>query len=143
MSATGLETLDHSVQLAHEWINELDSELGWGNRHRAWRLLRAVLQAMRDCLPLGESAHLSAQLPMIIRGAYFEHWRPTGEHAPHRDIERFFAAVDAQFPQDPLEETDDAISAVFGVLENHISGGEIRHVIGCLPGELRELWPAA
>lgn len=76
MNAAGLQMLDHSVQITHEWINELDEALGWGNKHRSFRLLRAVLQTLRDCLPLTEMAHFSAQLPLVLRGVYFEHWHP-------------------------------------------------------------------
>ena len=35
----------------------------------AFRALRAVLQTLRDWIPLGELADLSAQLPMLVRGA--------------------------------------------------------------------------
>jgi uncharacterized protein (DUF2267 family) len=138
MSAVGLESLDHSVQLAREWIGELDDALGWNNRHRSYRLLRAVLQVLRDCLPLAEAAHLSAQLPLVLRGVFFEHWRP--EQARHWDIDRFFAAIDASFPQDPLDDADRSVSAVFGLIRDHVSVGEVDHVKSCLPREIRELW---
>ena len=29
MSAVGLESIDHTVQLTHIWINDLDARLGW------------------------------------------------------------------------------------------------------------------
>ena len=76
MKSERVESLDHSLQITHESINELDNALGWGNKHRSYRLLGAVLQTLRDCLPLAEAAHLSAQLPLVFRGVYFEHWRP-------------------------------------------------------------------
>jgi uncharacterized protein (DUF2267 family) len=141
MSTAGLETLDHSVQLAHEWINELDATLAWGNKHRSWQLLRAVLQTLRDCLPVAEGAHFASQLPLILRGVYYEHWRPAGQAARGWDRDRFFARVQEQFSRDPIEDVGDAIEAVFDLLECHISEGEIAHVIGCLPNELRTLWP--
>ena len=31
MSAQGLEGLEHTVQLTHIWINELDARLQWSN----------------------------------------------------------------------------------------------------------------
>ena len=56
MSAVGLESIDHTVQLTHIWINDLDARLGWENKHRSYRLLRTVLQAVRDWLPVNEAA---------------------------------------------------------------------------------------
>ena len=40
MSAVGLESIEHTVQLTHAWINDLDTRLGWDNKHRSYRLLR-------------------------------------------------------------------------------------------------------
>lgn len=141
MSGTSTKGLDHSIQLAHEWINELDEALGWGDKHRSYRLLSAVLQTLRDCLPVVGIAHLSAQLPLVLRGVYFEHWRPAAEHPRHWDLDRFFAAINAFFAQDPIEDLADAVSEVLGVLENRISEGEIEKVLGYLPAEVRALWP--
>ena len=69
MSTVGLESLDHTVELTHIWINELDDRLGWNNKRRSYRLLKAVLQVLRDWLQLGEAADLAAQLPTLLRGA--------------------------------------------------------------------------
>ena len=62
MSSVGLESIDHTVQLTHIWINELDARLGWGNKHRSYRLLRTVLQAVRDWLPVNDAAISFGQL---------------------------------------------------------------------------------
>jgi hypothetical protein len=59
MSA-GLESLDHTVQLTHIWINDLDDRLGWNNKPRSYRLLKAVLHALRDRLQLDEAADFAA-----------------------------------------------------------------------------------
>lgn len=141
MNNAGLDSLDRSVQLAHEWIDELDDALGWNNRPRAFRLLRAVLEVLRDCLPLAEVAHFSAQLPVVVRGAFFEHWKPEGAKPRHWDLDRFFMAVDSFFPHDPLDETAAAVTTVFGLIANHVSIGEIDHVRNCLPKDIRDLWP--
>ena len=68
MSAVGLESIDHTVQLTHIWINDLDARLGWENKHRSYRLLRSVLQTLRDWLRIEETAGLGAQLPELLRG---------------------------------------------------------------------------
>ena len=41
----------------------LDAQLGWENKHRSYRLLRTVLQAMRDWLTVDDAAGFGAQLP--------------------------------------------------------------------------------
>lgn len=57
----GLEMLDHTVQTTQEWIKNLNQDLGWGNKPRTFRSMRAVLLALRDCLPAAEAADLAAQ----------------------------------------------------------------------------------
>ena len=76
MSTVKLKALDHTLQITHVWINDLDKRLGWENKARAYRLLKAVLHALRDWLRIDESAHFAAQLPELLRGVYYEQWRP-------------------------------------------------------------------
>lgn len=38
--------------------------------------LRSVLHTLRDRLTVEEAADLSAQLPLMIRGIYFDAWTP-------------------------------------------------------------------
>lgn len=143
MSSDGLQMLDHTVQLTHEWINELDGELGWNNRHRSFRLLRAVLHALRDCLPPAEVADLAAQLPTLLRGVFYEHWRPAQPDSGRWTLERFLERLNASFRNDPVEEDmADAAQVVFALLARRISAGEIGDVLQTLPTEIRQLWLA-
>ena len=63
MSAVGLESIEHTVQLTHKWINDLDARLGWGDKHRSFRLLRTVLQALGDWLSVNAAAGFGSQPP--------------------------------------------------------------------------------
>jgi uncharacterized protein (DUF2267 family) len=141
MATHGLEMLDHTVQLTHEWIDELDDELGWDDQHRTFRLLRAVLQTLRDCLPVNESADFAAQLPMLLRGVYYEHWQPGRAKIHHWTLDDFLQRLHGFFPDDPIEDMADATSAVFAFLTEKVSGGEINDVVACLPKQVQELWP--
>ena len=141
MSAVGLESIDRTVQLTHVWINELDAALGWDNRHRSYRLLRTVLQTLRDWLPANEAADLAAQLPELLRGVYYEHWRPATTPVKQRSKDDFMARIDRAFKDDPIIFTPEALSTAFAVLSNKISAGEIDDVRHALPADLRALWP--
>jgi uncharacterized protein (DUF2267 family) len=142
MSSVGLESLEHTVQLTHIWINELDDRLGWNNKPRSYRLLKTVLHALRDRLQLNEAADLAAQLPTLLRGAYYEQWRPAIPSVKRRTKADFLAEVGESFKSDPLAQPTQAVMAVFELLSKKISAGEIEDVRRALPEELRNLWPA-
>ena len=141
MSAQGLEGLDHTVQLTHLWINELDDRLQWRDKPRSYRLLKAVLHALRDSLRVEEAADLGAQLPGLLRGAYYEQWRPATTPVRSRSIEDFLTRVNASFRRDPLEDPSQAVMAVFQLLSKKITEGEIEDVRRCLPEPVRTIWP--
>jgi uncharacterized protein (DUF2267 family) len=141
MSAVGLEGIDHTVQLTHIWINDLDARLGWENKHRSYRLLRIVLQTLRDWLMVEEAAGFGAQLPELLRGVYYEHWRPATTPVKKRSKADLIARIDDAFKADPLIFTPDAISAVFALLSDKITAGEIQQVHHALPADIRALWP--
>lgn len=139
MTAHGLEMVDHTVQETYLWINELDRSLGWNNRHRSFRLLRAVLHTLRDCLPVVENAQLSAQFPTLLRGVYFEQWRPA--HLEQRwTAEHFLSRIGDAFADDPFFVAGRGASAVFALLSLKISTGEIDDVLACLPQQVHDLW---
>ena len=141
MSTVGLESIDHTVQLTHEWINESDARLGWENKHRSYRLLRSVLQALRDWVSVNDAAHFGAQLPELLRGVYYEHWRPANTPEKRRSRTGFLARVADVFQKDPIIYVSEAVMAVFDLLSHKLSAGEIEKVRHALPADLRSLWP--
>jgi uncharacterized protein (DUF2267 family) len=141
MSGTTIPNFTQAAQQAQQWVNELADELDWSER-QAYHLLRSVLHTLRDWLPLEEMTDLAAQLPVLIRGVYFEGWQPMDTPVRARTKEDFIARVDDAFCDKPPNDPEAAVAAVFGLLDRHLSHGEVVQVRNSMKKPLRELWPA-
>jgi len=138
---TSNANFSHAANQAQQWVNELAKDLNW-NEQRAHRLLKCVLHTLRDWLSPQEMADLSAQLPVLIRGIYFEGWKPMETPVFDRKKRDFVTRVRASMVGDSNVDIDAPISAVFKLLDRHISHGEIVQVRNSMKKSLRELWPA-
>lgn len=140
MSATGLTVFDKTLQITHIWLDEISARMG-PTREDAWSILGAVLRTLRDRLPIGLAAHLAAQLPLLVRGAYYDQWHPSEEKLKVRSLDEFLESVSegmaGRRPIDPA----DAARAVFEVLNRHVDPGQIENVFRALPEDIRALWP--
>jgi uncharacterized protein (DUF2267 family) len=139
MSTARLEILDRSVEKAHIWINDLAEELGTADVHEAYRVLRAFLQALRDHLSVDEAAQLAAQLPIFVRGVFYEGWDPSSTPKHSRDLEGFLRRIAGEARLAGETEASFAATAASRVLQRHISEGEGLRVLRVLPQPLREL----
>jgi uncharacterized protein (DUF2267 family) len=141
MSMTGLGVFDTTVQKTNRWLQELDEHLGSDDRHQAYVCLRATLHVLRDRLTVDEVAQLGAQLPMLVRGFYYEEWDPTAKPVKvHRDA--FLARIEEKVntrAHRPIDAVRIA-RAVFWLLESHVARGEIEDIRRILPRDLDELW---
>lgn len=140
ISHTSFADFTHASKQAQLWVRELAADLSW-SEPSACRLLRSVLHTIRDWLPESEMADLSAQLPVLIRGMYFEGWNPPGPGGEHKKRD-FVLSVRRCFGYDDDVDFDVAIKAVFRLLDRHISHGEIVQVRNSIRKSLRNLWPA-
>jgi uncharacterized protein (DUF2267 family) len=140
MSQTSLTPIESTIQTTNIWLNDILERLGWQDQHRAYHALRAVLHALRDRLPVDQAAALAAQLPMLVRGFYYEGWHPHGKPVKERHKEEFLAHVAAAFREDPDVDPEWVTRAVLQVLSKHVSGGEVESVKRSLPTEIRTLW---
>lgn len=139
---TQMHVFDPHLDAARLWLTELmdNLELSPSEDRRALHALRAGLHAIRDRLPANEVLDLAAQLPMVIRGVFFEGWRlPTHEQAI-RDRREMIDRVAHELRPDPQLDPADVLRAVIHLLVEHVSDGEIRDVIATLPKSIAELW---
>ncbi|MDB6043102.1 MAG: hypothetical protein JWM63_1653 [Gammaproteobacteria bacterium] len=141
MSITGLEVFDTTIHRTNSWLKDLMQVQASENRHAAYLTLRATLHALRDRLTAEEVAHLGAQLPMLIRGLYYEGWDPTDKPLKIRHKDQFLDHIRQELEgTDPID-PERAARAVFTLLSNRVSEGEIKNVKQLLPSEIRDLWP--
>jgi len=139
MSATGLDVFDKTLQTTHTWLNEIMQVTG-PDKQVAWHVLGAVLRTVRDRVPLQLAAHLGAELPLLVRGTYYDQWRPSDQPERYRTLDAFLGCVrdslGAIRPVDP----HDASRVVFTVLSRHLPEGQLRKVREALPEDVRALW---
>lgn len=140
MSMTGLRSFDQSLTATKEWLKALQEELHFEDQNDAYSALRSVFHALRDRLTVDQAAHLAAQLPLLLKGVFYDQWKPAEQPLKYRSEEEFLSRVKDELgnPQwNPLRVSH----AVFKVLEEQVTKGEIEKVKHELPPEIEKLWP--
>jgi uncharacterized protein (DUF2267 family) len=142
MAQTGLATFDTTLERTNHVLREIERAYGWPKerRNQAYAALRAVLHAVRDRLPVEETAQLAAQLPMLVRGMYYEGWDPS--KAPAKmDREAFLDRVRREFPFEIDGGIERLTQTVLAALRQHITDGEWEDVKANFPKDLAGVLP--
>jgi uncharacterized protein (DUF2267 family) len=138
MSLRSVDSIERSVHKTNEWVSELAEELG-ADREDAWRVLHAYLQTLRDDLTVEEAAQLAAQLPHVLRGAFYDGFDPTHQPAKLRHAEQFLDLIAERAGLPDRDAAARAAEAATAVLERHVSEGEVEDVFAQLPRDVREV----
>jgi uncharacterized protein (DUF2267 family) len=131
--------IETSAHKAREWLAAMAAELGTDDRHYAYRALRAYLHAVRDRITVEEAAQLGAQLPLLIRGVYYDGWVPARTPASYHTVDEFLVRVAEEAQLAGETEASLVCRAGSAVLRQHVSEGEIEDVIAVMPESLRPL----
>ncbi|MCL5282460.1 MAG: DUF2267 domain-containing protein [Planctomycetes bacterium] len=134
-----MRTFDQSLETTREWLQAVQEQMGLDDEQRAFRVLRAVLQTLRDRLTVEEAAQFAAQLPMLLQGVYYHGWTPTGKPLKIRTRQEFLDKVAEGLMRQ--HDPEEACRTVFRVLEDRMPGGVIEDVKRILPEPIRDLWP--
>ncbi len=142
MPLTTVDSLNRSAQETQIWLKQLRDGGQFSDEEQAFSALRSVLHAVRDNLTPDEAAHLASELPVTVRGVYYERWKPAAAPAKDRSQEEFLERVQRGLPADLQGHAPHAVSSVFQLLADRLGGsGELDHVKGMLHADVRQLWP--
>jgi uncharacterized protein (DUF2267 family) len=133
------DPLAAGVHTAHAWLHTVADGLGTEDRHKAFRALRAWMRVVRDRIGVANSAHLTAQLPAILRGVWYEGWVPARVPARHGA-----AAFIDQFAEHAGIAHDEVVPVAGSVtrsLDQLFAPGLLSRVFAVLPADLENvLW---
>jgi uncharacterized protein (DUF2267 family) len=143
MPSTGLPTFDKTLQESNLWLKELSAILKTRDRETAYRILRATFHALRDRLGAHNAVHLGAQLPMLLRGLYYEGFRLDESTTSERHLKPFLDHVRMELPPGLDAHIEQGVRGVFWLIYDKLDKGEVAKIERILPQEIRELMPPA
>lgn len=146
MNSSNLQ-LDKYVHEVNEYISQLASDLGHPDeKQRVMIIWRAVMHTIRDRIQISESLDLISPLPLILKGLYTLGWKYT-ESPPYNyeTIEQMKTRVknlQSQYGEQEFDwgkSTEDIISVVLDSLERYCAEGQMDHIRGQLPEEVKQV----
>lgn len=140
-AVTEAQLFRETVDKTNQWLRELSERLVWDEPRRVYGVLRTTLHLLRDRLPVNEAVELAQEFPLLIKGLYFENWKPS--RTPNRNLDRkgFSEAMRLAFPD--VDDPELVVFAAFAVIRKHLSQGEAKDVGANMPESLRLLWDRA
>ncbi|HET8575193.1 MAG TPA: DUF2267 domain-containing protein [Candidatus Paceibacterota bacterium] len=133
-----LQVFQTTLQKTHEMVKAVNDRFSWEDEHKAYLALRSILQTLRDRLTIENAASLGAQLPMLVRGFYFEGWKP--QSAPIKMNRAEFVGEVERVLEPPFDEsTEDIIKGVLAIVESYTDPAEMRKIKKTLPKDIVEM----
>lgn len=129
---------------ANTFLKELAIELNLANEpEKVYRILTAILHALRDLISTEESIQLISQFPMFLKAVYVNRCDTHSNKNKVKTTEDFILLIkeksgttaEVDFPDD--EKTELYLSVTFIVLRKFISFGELEDLKSNLPKDLK------
>lgn len=133
---------ERTVHNSYEWLDSVAAHIG-GERRDAYHALHAVLGALRDRLPIDVAADLSAQMPLLVRGVFFDGHEAANAPVRTAGADDFVAAVRSALAPAPRIDAREAIDAVLEALTKNIDRRVVDEIGLLLPAQFRACLQAA
>ncbi len=137
---TEIPDLQASVAETEAWIDDFIRRMEWHDFSRAFAAFIGALHAIRDAIPRDEAVAIAGPMPALLRGLYFEGWRPSVRIPVSRRsfLERIHDAVH----RDPGIDSEEVARAVLELLAARLPRAELEEARASTPSALRSLWPS-
>lgn len=142
MSATGFTSFDTTVEKTNRILHEIEQAYGWpkDRRIQSYTALRTILHALRDRLTVQVTAQLAAQLPLLVRGIYYDGWNPNAVPVK-MDREEFLTRIRQEFRYSIDGDIQRLVDTVLQALRNHVTQSEWDSMKTTLPKDLATALP--
>jgi uncharacterized protein (DUF2267 family) len=137
MSATGVHSIDSSITRTNSWLADIADSLGIDDRRLAFRIARAWLHVLRDHLTVDAAAGFAAELTEVLRGVYYEGWKPA--EVPVRSSAAEYATRFAHEARIREEQVSAAAGVITAVARRHMAPGVVDRAFAVLPPTISEL----
>jgi uncharacterized protein (DUF2267 family) len=134
--------IEEAVRGADDWLGAFMQQLGWHDREKAWLALRAASHALRDCLPTDAAVSVGAQLPVLLRGVYYDGWHPAVRALRLKSRPAFLERIHEGVHRDPAIDPEKVVRGFLALLADRLPTGELEDAKAETPEPMRWLWPA-
>ncbi|MFI7607699.1 DUF2267 domain-containing protein [Micromonospora sp. NPDC049366] len=137
-----ISAFESSLDKTNLILKDIENAYGWpkAQRNQSYAALRTVLHLLRDRLPVQESVEFAQQLPILVRGIYFDGWRPS-DVPVKLNREDFLYEVRQGFPYDVEGGPERVTQVVLDTLRKHVTQGEWQEVKETMPRDLARMMP--
>ncbi|MEV6376773.1 DUF2267 domain-containing protein [Micromonospora musae] len=142
MAEQFISAVESSLDKTNLILKDIENAYGWPKeqRNQSYAALRTVLHLLRDRMPVQESVEFAQQLPILVRGIYFDGWKPS-DVPVKLTREDFLYEVRQGFPYDVQGGTERVVQVVLDTLRRHVTQGEWDDVKDTMPRDLARMMP--
>ncbi|WP_422740045.1 DUF2267 domain-containing protein [Micromonospora sp. WMMD729] len=137
-----ISAFESSLDKTNLILKDIEDAYGWPKerRNQSYAALRTVLHLLRDRLAVNESVEFAQQLPVLVRGIYFDGWNPSDVPIKlNRDD--FLYEVRQGFPYDAEGGAERVTQVVLDTLRRHVTQGEWQDVKDTMPKDIAMMLP--
>jgi uncharacterized protein (DUF2267 family) len=132
----------YASQQFDEWLADLKARTLLATSNQCYSSLRAVLHEVRNHLPADVATAFGTELPPLVRGIYYEGWRPSEPPRPLASLADLTQDVMTSLSPHVIP-PDTILTDVLAVLAIRLDPVRVGPVVGRFPPLLAALWKEA